>query len=181
MTSEQWRTAWLIFNMGREIPADERRLFMESETADPEIVRRVVERLEASAEPDVPAQAPVRRAGTSVGRYQVGELLGRGGMGEVYAAHDTDLDRAVALKFLIPENLADPVALKRFIREAKAASALNHPNILTIYEVIQSSSGLAVAMELVEGKSLREFRGSAVPIDHSGLGTAGRLRLGDRS
>ncbi|HEY2012515.1 MAG TPA: protein kinase, partial [Bryobacteraceae bacterium] len=166
MTSEQWQTVWRIFNTARELPDDEQRPFIESESADPEIVRRVFELLESPQLEEEPAAVfmPVSRAGSQVGRYQVAGLLGRGGMGEVYEARDTDLDRGVALKFLLPEGLGDPAAVKRFVREAKAASVLNHPNILTIHEVIQSSSGLAIAMELVKGKPLSELRGSAVPI-----------------
>ena len=90
-------------------------------------------------------------------------MLGRGGVGEVYAARDTDLDRPVALKFLRPGGIGDAAAVKRFIREAKAASALNHPNILTIYEVIDSSPDLAIAMELVEGDNLSSVRGLPQP------------------
>ena len=80
-------------------------------------------------------------------------------MGEVYVAHDTALDRPAALKFLLPHALGDPSAVKRLEREARAASGLNHPNIVTIHEVIESDSGLAIAMELVDGKSLAELRG----------------------
>ena len=166
MTREQWRTAWRIFNIACQIPAEERKPFIESESADAEIVSRVFELLESKPEVDEPAPTPVpvQRTGTQVGRYQVGELLGRGGMGEVYAARDTDLGRDVALKFLRPETMVDPFAVQRFVREAKAASALNHPNIMTIYEVIHSSSGLAIAMELISGRPLNEFRGSALSI-----------------
>jgi Tol biopolymer transport system component len=106
--------------------------------------------------------ARLDRAGTLVGRYRVAELLGRGGMGEVYAALDTDLSRPVALKFLLPHSLGNATAVKRFVREAKAASAMNHPNIVTIHEVIDSSSGLAIAMELVEGEPLSVLRGSVL-------------------
>src|SRR5205823_14978148 len=105
----------------------------------------------------------VDRTGTQVGRYQVAGLLGRGGMGEVYAARDTDLDRPVALKFLVA-GMGDPSAVKRFVREARAASALNHPNILTVHEVIQSPAGLAIAKELVEGRPISEFRGNSLPV-----------------
>ena len=164
MTSEQWRTAWRIVSTARELPADERRRFIESQSSDPEIVSRVIELLEGPADEDWFAAAAVDPIGTQVGRYEVTELLGRGGMGEVYAARDTDLGRPVALKFLIGGGIGNPRAVKRFVREAQAASALNHPNILTVHEVIQSPSGLAIAMELVEGKAVSELRGTALPI-----------------
>ena len=164
MNSEQWQRAWRIFNAARELPPDQQRLFVESECADPEIVEHVLAELEAlpEAEDSSPDAAPPDRAGALVGRYQVAGLLGRGGMGEVYAARDTELNRPVALKFLLPQSLGDSTAVKRFVREAKAASALNHPNILTIHEVLDSSSGLAIAMELVEGEPLSVLRGSVL-------------------
>ncbi len=162
MNSEQWQTAWRIFNAARELPHNQQRPFVQSECADPEVVEHVFAELEAlsEAEDSPTVTAPVDRAGTYVGRYCVAGLLGRGGMGEVYAARDTELNRPMALKFLLPNSFGDASAVKRFVREAKAASALNHPNIVTVYEVIDSSSGLAIAMELVEGEPLSMLRGS---------------------
>src|SRR5687767_10516680 len=74
-------------------------------------------------------------AGTKVGRYEVRSKIGEGGMGEVYLAHDTKLDRRVALKVLPADVAADQTRMRRFVQEAKAASALNHPNIITIHEI----------------------------------------------
>src|SRR5438046_10434069 len=74
-------------------------------------------------------------SGTKLGRYEIRSQLGAGGMGEVYLAQDTKLDRKVALKILSAEVAAHPDRMKRFVQEAKAASALNHPNIITIYEI----------------------------------------------
>ena len=94
--------------------------------------------------------------GTRLGRYDVQSLLGEGGMGEVYLAHDTSLGREVALKVLPSDAARDHDRLRRFEREAHAASSLNHPNILTIYEIGAHDGTPFVATELVEGESLRQ-------------------------
>ncbi|MCA1557958.1 MAG: protein kinase, partial [Acidobacteria bacterium] len=94
--------------------------------------------------------------GTFIGRYEVRSLLGTGGMGEVYLAQDTQLDRTVALKIL-PDDLArDQLRMRRFIQEAKSASALSHPNIITIYEVGEADETHFIATEFVDGETLRQ-------------------------
>src|SRR5512141_13125 len=95
--------------------------------------------------------------GTRLGPYEILSPLGAGGMGEVYRARDPRLGREVALKVLPEEVSADRDRLARFEQEARSASALNHPNIVTIYEVGQSGATSYIAMELVDGKTLREL------------------------
>src|SRR5688572_22937397 len=95
-------------------------------------------------------------AGGTVGRYQIHGLLGTGGMGEVYKAVDPMLGRPVALKVLRPELSRDPERLSRFLHEARAASALNHPNILTIHEVGDHDRSRFLVSEFVEGETLRQ-------------------------
>ena len=85
-------------------------------------------------------------------------------MGEVYSAGDPELGRKVAIKFLSPEMAASRPAVEQLIREAKAASALNHPHIITVYEVIRAEDDVAIAMELVEGRALRKFCGKPAEI-----------------
>ena len=120
--------------------------------------------------------------------YQLIERIGGGGMGDVWKALDTRLDREVALKFLPEHDVSDPTRRERFIREAKAASALNHPNIVTIYEINSDSGHLFIAMELVRGRALSEVleaQGRLAPgvaVDYTiqlcaGLGAAHRAGI----
>lgn len=96
-----------------------------------------------------------KKGSTIARKYEILQKIGEGGMGVVYKAKDTKLDRTVALKFLSPELTSDKEAKDRFIQEAKAAAALNHPQICTIYEIDEADDRTFIAMELIEGQSLK--------------------------
>jgi eukaryotic-like serine/threonine-protein kinase len=153
------------------LPPAERLSFLEQSCGDDETLRSEVESLLSFDETyasviDTPPEslaaellaAPQRSQiiGKTIGRYQILSLLGKGGMGEVYLAEDGELQRKAALKFLPAEFLNSEERLRRFAREARAASALNHPNILTIYEIGNDNGLRFIASELVIGITLRE-------------------------
>jgi serine/threonine protein kinase len=107
-------------------------------------------------------------AGTKLGPYEIQSPLGSGGMGEVYRATQRSLGRQVAIKVLSPEFASDPDRLRRFEQEARSASALNHPNIISIYDVVCESANSYIAMEFVDGKTLRDLLDAGpIPIKKS--------------
>jgi eukaryotic-like serine/threonine-protein kinase len=171
MTPERWQQINEVFHAALGRPADERVAFLYEECADDaDLLAEVESLLSAHAQPgefiDAPAyetaaalfvEAPARAlSGTTLGVYRVLKQLGAGGMGEVYLAEDLRLGRQVALKLLPPTFTADPDRLRRFQREARATSSLNHPNIVTIYEIGEIDSLHFIATEFIEGQTLRQ-------------------------
>jgi serine/threonine protein kinase len=106
--------------------------------------------------------------GVQIGPYRILDLLGKGGMGEVCRARDTRLDRDVAIKILPATYAADPDRLRRFDQEARAAAALNHPNILAVHDIGTYDGAPLIVSELLQGQTLRELLG------HGALATQGR-------
>src|SRR6266851_3509410 len=107
--------------------------------------------------------------GTRLGPYEVVASLGAGGMGEVYKAQDTRLNRLVAIKVLAAARSGDPGWRRRFVQEAQAASALNHPNIITIYDIVSDSDAECMVIEYIDGKTLIDV------IPKGGLGVSRAL------
>ncbi len=115
--------------------------------------------------------------GTTISHYKILEKLGEGGMGVVYKAHDIELDRDVALKFLPHHITANESEQARFLQEARAAALLNHPNICTVHAIEKSDGQQFIVMEFVDGKSLREIIQSAIPNPQSAISYA--IQIGD--
>ena len=170
MSSERWERTKEILEQALCLVPEERQAFLELACGADADLRMEVESLIAAHEeagsqflgaaaPEVLQLAPSRAltAGTKLGPYEIIAPLGAGGMGEVYRARDTHLGRTVAIKILPAAFSADQDRLHRFKEEARSASALNHPNIITIHDLGQEGSTHYIAMELVEGKTLREL------------------------
>jgi len=165
LEDKKWKNAYALVERAMELPAGERLAFCQRASHDPEVLQLVLELLEGEqeAEESQPDAASQRHSGEHYGRFAILDLLGRGGMGEVYSARDTALNRDVALKFLSSRNLVSSGDVEQLIREARAASALNHPGIVTVHEVIHSDDSLAIVMELVAGVALRKLCGKPHP------------------
>ena len=174
MTPERWQRIEELFNLAVDMNATERSDFLDRACAADLELRRAIETL---VEADVAAQHylelpalvasewanslennPVngRKVETTLGHFHIKALLGAGGMGDVYLAEDTRLGRKVALKLLNAESTGDPERVQRFKQEARAASALNHPNIVTIFEIDEIEGESFIATEFIEGETLRQ-------------------------
>jgi TolB-like protein len=177
MVIERWRQIESLFEAAHGRTAAERVRFLDEVCAGDQTLRREVESLLANEElaarflesSRASAPAQINREpvpfGERIGPYGILELLGSGGMGEVYRAYDKRLERHVAIKFLARPRADDPAALKRFEHEARAASALNHPNICTVHDVGEFQGRSFIVMELLEGQSLKErIAGKPLPL-----------------
>src|SRR6266404_882576 len=171
MNPERWRQIDELFLAALEHEDVERAKFLNSACGGDESLRNEIESLIASheqAESFIERQAFEAAAemlaedqsrlagGQQIGHYEIIRLLGEGGMGEVYLAQDRKLHRKVALKLLPACFTTDVERLRRFEQEAHAASALNHPSILTVYEIGESDSSRFIATEYIEGETLRQ-------------------------
>src|SRR5215216_443142 len=171
MADETWQKVREIFDSALRQSPDERRRFVNEVCGHDKILLAEVESLLSSLDNaegfmETPAVAEVAdvieaeqkrlEAGKRFGHYEIIEQIGAGGMGEVYLARDKKLDRKVAVKILRENFSQHELNLQRFIREAKSASALNHPNILVIHEIGETDEARYIVSEFVEGKTLRE-------------------------
>lgn len=184
MSPQRFERISEIYHEAIEQPSGERAAFLDKVCAGDSQLRREVQSLlvadedagefmrssEAALETQLIAPAGALMPGSLVGSYEIVSPLGSGGMGEVYLGRDKRLGRNVAIKLLPIGQRLDPERVRRFEREARAASALNHPNIVTIYDTGICDAGRFIVMELVEGLTLREIlaagpaAGSLVPI-----------------
>lgn len=161
MTPDRWSAVKKVLESALDRPLSERSDFLAEACGADDVLRAEVEalleaHLEAGEFLEHSPAAPPSPIGTTVGSYRILEVLGAGGMGEVYLALDTRLGRHVALKFLSSQFTSNPDRVHRFRQEARAASALNHPNILTIYELGEHHGVQFIASEVVEGETLRK-------------------------
>jgi eukaryotic-like serine/threonine-protein kinase len=171
MTPERWEQVNELFHSALEREPAQRPAFLDQVCADDQELRKEVESLICSNEnPDsfidgpgfggaaqlLAEESPDLSPGQRIGHYQIISLLGSGGMGEVYLAQDSKLGRKVALKLLAASFTKDEARVRRFALEARAVSALNHPNILTIYDVDEVDGIHFIATEHIEGQTLRQ-------------------------
>ena len=183
MTPERWQQVKQIFNSAINYRPEDRDSFLSEACSGDANLRREVESLIASHEQsgsfiDDPAFVAAASLladekvalgdGDMIGSYEIRSFISRGGMGEVYLAEDKRLGRKVALKLLPASFTTDDDRLRRFEQEARAASALNHPNIITIYEIREAAGTHVIATEFVEGETLRmRMRRSALTLSET--------------
>ena len=161
MQAERWKQVQELYEAAIALPPEKRAAFLEHACPADDGLRGEVRSLLEQQADSFLESAPLSviktlTPGAKLGNFEIVQLIGRGGMGEVYRATDTKLHREVALKVVAREFAEDPVWISRFQREARVLASLNHPNIAAIYGLEESGGQCAIAMELVEGVSLAE-------------------------
>ncbi len=160
-SEEDWRTILDLSERAAELPGEAQFEFLKSLThVRPNIICEVLSLLQEFHPVTDEAGS---RLGSRIGRFTITGYLGGGGVGDVYSAKDLELERTVALKFLKPSAVEQVGAGERFLQEARTASALNHPNIVTVHDTLRSESTITIVMEFVEGRSLRQACAAALP------------------
>jgi serine/threonine-protein kinase len=184
MSPERWRKIENVYHSASELNTAQRSVYLASACAGDDDLRQQVESLlrektnaanlldqhawEAAREFVKQPVHPKLASGAHLGPYQIEASIGRGGMGEVFRARDTRLRRTVAIKVLPPEYIADPTRKSRFLQEARAASALNHPNIVTLYDISSDNGIDFLVLEYVRGKTLKDsIIPSGLPLDET--------------
>ena len=161
MNVGNWHQVKQIFNSALDLDPSEREAYLAAACSGDAGLRQKIEDLLNSYRSEFMEKAVVAdqetggdlAIGSILGRYEIIRMIGLGGMGKVYLATDNQLDRKVAIKVLNQKYENHETNIQRFIQEAKAASALNHPNILTIHDIGQSETGHFIVMELVAGRN----------------------------
>lgn len=169
MSDRNWERLKEVFHAAVALPVEERARYLNDNAGDPSFRAAVESLLESHDQKDSFVDQPAFQAAAEmlvdglelqpnqiVGHYRIVSLLGEGGMGRVYLAEDTKLHRKVSLKFVSANSIRDQNWLRRFEQEARAASALNHPNILTIHEIVEADGLLSIVAEYIDGLTLRE-------------------------
>jgi eukaryotic-like serine/threonine-protein kinase len=178
MDRSAWERAKSLLAHAAELPPADRERFVVDHCPDPELRREVLELLTSPA----PLSGIVARnaltAGDRLGPYRIEALLGVGGMGEVYRGRDTRLGRDVALKVISPKLVGDASLRRRFELEARAASALNHPSIVTVYDVGDTDGISWIAMEWVDGRTLRQVLSGGPLAVHDAFSIARQIAEG---
>ena len=175
MLSNRWRRMTGVFHDALSRAAAERQAFLNEACAGDEALRHEVAAMlaahESAGEADIPAFAlseemPRVQSGSALGPYRIHTLIGSGGMGQVYRAHDERIGRDVAVKLLPAGCTADADRLRRFEQEARVSGALNHPNVLSLYDVGRFDDRPYLVMELLDGETLRDRvgRGATPPL-----------------
>lgn len=168
MNRKDYQQVKQIFQSALDIAPDERSDYLNEKCSDNTVIRQEVEKLLNSFESGYLEQPAVEKiaeaiigsnlsVGQEIGHYKIVKKIGAGGMGEVYLAEDTKLKRQVAIKILPVAFAEDAERMRRFVREAKSDSALNHPNIITIYEIGEADGIHFIATEYIEGETLRDY------------------------